>query len=194
MQKVSKQSLAMIALSILLAISIALTFTFAVLSDKQGATGMITFNNGFTLTAGTGLTKGTDESGFSSVYTFVITPTYANNSITYSVNDSENCCWTIENKNTGTLTVEIETGLLITEANRVNLGGVTDPITASDKVGQFKKTFSTNGEKLVITVAELLNIGKTSYAEAEKIKVNWLTYTLTIGVRAVTQSSAEEWL
>ena len=44
MQKVSKQSLAMIALSILLAISIALTFTFAALSDKKTATGTITFS------------------------------------------------------------------------------------------------------------------------------------------------------
>ena len=46
MQKVSKQSLAMIALSILLAISIALTFTFAALSDKKTATGTITFSGG----------------------------------------------------------------------------------------------------------------------------------------------------
>ena len=43
MQKVSKQSLAMLALSILLAISIALTFTFAALQDKKTATGIITF-------------------------------------------------------------------------------------------------------------------------------------------------------
>ena len=44
MQKVSKQSLAMIALSILLAISIALTFTFAALTAEQNkATGTITF-------------------------------------------------------------------------------------------------------------------------------------------------------
>ena len=46
MQKVSKQSLAMIALSILLAISIALTFTFAALSDTKKATGTITFSGG----------------------------------------------------------------------------------------------------------------------------------------------------
>ena len=43
MQKVSKQSLAMIALSILLAISIALTFTFAALAKEKTATGTITF-------------------------------------------------------------------------------------------------------------------------------------------------------
>ena len=43
MQKVSKQSLAMIALSILLAISIALTFTFAAWSDSKTAKGTITF-------------------------------------------------------------------------------------------------------------------------------------------------------
>ena len=45
MQKVSKQSLAMIALSILLAISIALTFTFAAIAGKTDkATGTITFS------------------------------------------------------------------------------------------------------------------------------------------------------
>ena len=44
MQKVSKQSLAMIALSILLAISIALTFTFAVAQSTKTATGTITFS------------------------------------------------------------------------------------------------------------------------------------------------------
>ena len=44
MQKVSKQSLAMIALSILLAISIALTFTFAALSSSSKATGTVTFS------------------------------------------------------------------------------------------------------------------------------------------------------
>ena len=44
MQKVSKQSLAMLALSILLAISIALTLTFAALSDSKTATGTITFS------------------------------------------------------------------------------------------------------------------------------------------------------
>ena len=44
MQKVSKQSLAMIALSILLAISIALTFTFAALAKTKTATGTITFS------------------------------------------------------------------------------------------------------------------------------------------------------
>ena len=43
MQKVSKQSLAMLALSILLAISIALTFTFAAVSQARTATGTINF-------------------------------------------------------------------------------------------------------------------------------------------------------
>ena len=49
MQKVSKQSLAMIALSILLAISIALTFTFAALSATGTATGNITFEGDATV-------------------------------------------------------------------------------------------------------------------------------------------------
>ena len=50
MQKVSKQSLAMLALSILLAISIALTFTFALMADSRTATGTITFSSGGTVT------------------------------------------------------------------------------------------------------------------------------------------------
>ena len=51
MQKVSKQSLAMLALSILLAISIALTFTFAALTAQQKtATGTITFNGTLAIT------------------------------------------------------------------------------------------------------------------------------------------------
>ena len=61
MQKVSKQSLAMLALSILLAISIALTFTFAAASASKTATGEITFTgtaalviNGFDGTADAG--------------------------------------------------------------------------------------------------------------------------------------------
>ncbi len=50
MQKVSKQSLAMIALSILLAISIALTFTFAVAQSTKTAKGTITFSGTAALT------------------------------------------------------------------------------------------------------------------------------------------------
>ena len=52
MQKVSKQSLAMLALSILLAISIALTFTFAALADKKTATGTISFTGNVALLVG----------------------------------------------------------------------------------------------------------------------------------------------
>ena len=66
MQKVSKQSLAMIALSILLAISIALTFTFAAAQATKAATGTITFSGkGALLLDGF---AGTDEAG-----TFTIT-------------------------------------------------------------------------------------------------------------------------
>ncbi len=64
MQKVSKQSLAMIALSILLAISIALTFTFAALSDKKTATGTITFSGNVAITMGAGFTEKSDTYEF----------------------------------------------------------------------------------------------------------------------------------
>ena len=59
MQKVSKQSLAMLALSILLAISIALTFTFAALSDQRKATGSITFSGNVAITYDSSATDGT---------------------------------------------------------------------------------------------------------------------------------------
>ena len=69
MQKVSKQSLAMLALSILLAISIALTFTFAALADDQKtATGTITFDGTVAIELGAGFT----EAG-GNAYTFELT-------------------------------------------------------------------------------------------------------------------------
>ena len=58
MQKVSKQSLAMIALSILLAISIALTFTFAALQDSKTAKGTITFAGEASVTLSGGTVTG----------------------------------------------------------------------------------------------------------------------------------------
>ena len=74
MQKVSKQSLAMIALSILLAISIALTFTFALLTDSKTATGTIKFSGsgslswsgfkGITAASSENITFSLDESDY----------------------------------------------------------------------------------------------------------------------------------
>ena len=60
MQKVSKQSLAMIALSILLAISIALTFTFAGLSANKTAKGTITFSGNLAITMGADFVKNSE--------------------------------------------------------------------------------------------------------------------------------------
>ena len=63
MQKVSKQSLAMLALSILLAISIALTFTFAALAaQEKTATGTITFEGGLSI-AFSGFDQTTETAG-----------------------------------------------------------------------------------------------------------------------------------
>lgn len=61
MQKVSKQSLAMLALSILLAISIALTFTFAALSDSKTAQGTITFDGNVAIELGGTFVEGDDN-------------------------------------------------------------------------------------------------------------------------------------
>ena len=62
MQKVSKQSLAMLALSILLAISIALTFTFAALNSTKTATGTITFSGNVSVSYTAAGTESTDGS------------------------------------------------------------------------------------------------------------------------------------
>ena len=71
MQKVSKQSLAMLALSILLAISIALTFTFAALAAEQKTVnGTITFQGNVAIELGEGFVS---ESG--NTYTISLTAT-----------------------------------------------------------------------------------------------------------------------
>jgi len=71
MQKVSKQSLAMLALSILLAISIALTFTFAALTNTKTAEGTITFSGSVGLVVDATSNIATSESD-SEKYTFNI--------------------------------------------------------------------------------------------------------------------------
>ncbi len=76
MQKVSKQSLAMLALSILLAISIALTFTFAALTAQRTATGSITFSGNVAITY-----DGSETNG-----TFTLTPDYAEQTIAVPTN------------------------------------------------------------------------------------------------------------
>ncbi len=74
MQKVSKQSLAMLALSILLAISIALTFTFAALTDSKKATGTITFSGNVALEmeCGIGSPTGTGTTTDPFVFTYQV--------------------------------------------------------------------------------------------------------------------------
>ena len=194
MQKVSKQSLAMIALSILLAISIALTFTFAVLSDKQGAVGTITFSEGFTLTAGTGLTESdTAENGYSHAYTFTIMPIYANDTISYSVSDSANCYWEIANKNNGSLLVEFTTAFTSPEVNAGHLNSMTDPVGASNKIGKFKKEFDTKNESIKIEITDLMTMTTTTFADVENMTTKSLVYTLEIDVHSVSTSTAADW-
>ena len=83
MQKVSKQSLAMLALSILLAISIALTLTFAALNTSKTATGTITFSGEVGLIY-SGLTSGTDANDvtFTITYSSEGNPTLATEAAT----------------------------------------------------------------------------------------------------------------
>ena len=93
MQKVSKQSLAMLALSILLAISIALTFTFAALTSvNKTATGKITFSGEYAVAWSGGTSN--DVSGNSNGMEFTLNETLfevtASNGLLAATLDAEN--------------------------------------------------------------------------------------------------------
>ena len=139
MQKVSKQSLAMIALSILLAISIALTFTFAALQDSQTATGTITFSGSGSLTF---TLDGAMGSGT------------ANGSISFKLDETN---FTISNDGkTATLTSGLSTGKVVftNESKRTMyakvsaelIGADASALTLGDQI--IVKKISSNEEKL----------------------------------------------
>ena len=90
MQKVSKQSLAMLALSILLAISIALTFTFAAAQVSKTATGTITFSGEYFIA----------WSGNASGDTNITIDTTSNGNIEFSLTEA---CFTLEQQSDGTV-------------------------------------------------------------------------------------------
>ena len=174
MQKVSKQSLAMIALSILLAISIALTFTFAALQDSKTATGTITFSDGFSLT---------EVDGTSS---FTITPKYGTNSISYEL--PQNLGWTITNNTNGNLVMEVK--LVFSADNTGALKGMADPVTATDgKMGTFKLELTSERKTKSILLKDLLTIAESDTTNAGNVEGD-LSYTVTITVNVVDQSSA----
>ena len=108
MQKVSKQSLAMIALSILLAISIALTVTFAATQVSKKATGSITFTGNYSIAWEGGTPTDSDTSG--NGMKFTLSETMFN----ISANSDPTKLDAALNKTTGQTTLE---GLKVTFTN-----------------------------------------------------------------------------
>ena len=122
MQKVSKQSLAMIALSILLAISIALTFTFALLTDSKTATGTIQFSGSGSLS----------WSGFKGM------TEASSNNITFSLDESD---YTISSDGeSATLTNDWWASAKVTFANGSNKKALYYKVNATWNVTGFEKT------------------------------------------------------
>ena len=177
MQKVSKQSLAMLALSILLAISIALTFTFAALSDSKTATGTVTFSKGFTLTS-TGFSgSGSD--------TFTITPTIADTgNVSYAINETT-AAWTIANNDTNALIVEIT----FTWTSDAEEG--FDPATIKNVVsGTTYKLSIANAKTATINLADVVALETdNTITDIEGLTDTKISYTIEIDVKVVSSSS-----
>ena len=178
MQKVSKQSLAMIALSILLAISIALTFTFALLTDSKTATGTIQFSGsgslswsgfkGITAASSENITFSLDESDYT-VSPEGTSATLTNNwwadaKVTFANGSSKktlyyrvSATWTV----TGCVgeDVTVKKGSLDAQANGTATTDVLmTSVLGSLDLGQLDAEKMQNEQKLVITAE--FNYGK----------------------------------
>ena len=127
MQKISRKSLAVVALSVLLAISMALTFTFAALGASAKATGTITFQGKYSITM-VGTTGGTGEEG--SPWTFTGKLAADGNSITLdNGTDSQAPAVTFNNIANG---ANMYYGIKITSENTAITLTVTDNGTAKN--------------------------------------------------------------
>ncbi len=185
MQKVSKQSLAMLALSILLAISIALTFTFAALSGSKKATGTITFSGGFTITT-TGFTNNDNDESRS----FTVTPSIdASGNVTYAIDSGNSGAkWTITNEDTNAINL----GVTITLADGTNADKNSTKIITTNGI--------TNGTQYGVTLAadqtatiSLANIITLATGhKADTVVGGTITYTITVDVVVVTDAIEEE--
>ena len=182
MQKVSKQSLAMIALSILLAISIALTFTFAALQDSKTATGQITFSDGFTLTA-------TGFDGADPNFKFTINPTYeTDGQVSFAIANSS-AQWKIAA--TGDMTMEVTITLERGEGEDLI---AVNPVALDSNVksGTAYKLETTGAQTATITLANLIELTNTTTSAIDTNSVADLEYTITIDVKVVSSSTASD--
>ena len=166
MQKVSKQSLAMLALSILLAISIALTFTFAGLSDSKAATGTITFSGNATIAWASTNTDTEKYAVSNGAITINLTNAdfdFTGNTATLKQdvinNEFSKVNVTITNGSTATLVYTIKMTTTLTGGN-VTFAGVTDDTEITND------TASKTLDKLVtgITISDTTTFTSGSFA------------------------------
>ncbi len=173
MQKISRKSLAVVALSVLLAISMALTFTFAALKDSETATGTITFAGGFTLTANS--FGGTDPD-----YTFTIAPSYApDGNVTFSI---------VENTaNFAIATTDAQKlGVTLT---LTKTSGNADLVTAKGFTSGTQYYLELNTQTATLELVDLLTLTGTT---ADAITDTSITYTLKIDVVVVSDQGELE--
>ena len=169
MQKVSKQSLAMLALSILLAISIALTFTFAAMQDSKKAQGSITFSGEASVTWAGGEAG---PEGFQQKYSF----------------DNDDFTFTTDNgKTVATLNVAALTTQKVTFSNTATTA-LTWKIEATDigsgiavvlKTGLTGTLSGGTEEKTLAQILESVTI-----ADADNFESATFTLTASIGAAA----------
>ena len=177
MQKVSKQSLAMIALSILLAISIALTFTFAALSDQKTATGTITFSGDVSIEMGAGFTA---VEGNANSYKFALTANkngveFANN-LTISLGDTSQDAYVM---------IKISELSATGETNNVTAGAISmskaDATlftgTSYSKLVSTSKFVATGESKTTVKLADLI---KFTVDLNKLVNGDIVTFTITI--------------
>lgn len=164
MQKVSKQSLAMIALSILLAISIALTFTFAALAKEKTATGTITFS-GDTGIVYTGLASGSENLTFKVAYDAdgAYTLSEVNTNATKKNSFSGIAIKMADNSKKGTVTAEIKY-YVGTEGTTEATGAVKTAIERLISLDSERITANTAAGAVVCQIADVIKIKSTTDA------------------------------
>ena len=175
MQKVSKQSLAMIALSILLAISIALTFTFALANNVKTATGTITFS-------------GDKYVSLTSTGSDAVIGSEGNATITFAQND-----FTLTQQSDGTVKAESKQSALDKIAQvKINFSNatgtkaqiaVTDTTDTEGNVIKVTTKTPTTTEVAAGASVTTLTLGDyISKLEVSNVTANAFTFTITIAL------------
>ena len=190
MQKVSKQSLAMIALSILLAISIALTFTFAFASDSKKATGTITFSGSASVawaadkTLSTtkyeetteGITinltdadfdfKVSGEKTIATIKTSVVSDEFSKVTVAIKNNASSSLTWKIE------VAQDTDKKISLTEVTDLTKTGTLDGVTEN------------TGKEKVVKLSEI--ISSISVADVDAFGATGVSFTITASIAPAT--------